>query len=49
MPVLAHATIGIGIALKDSTGLSISQPEVTHAIQIVEDPLDSLPVWNTGV
>src|SRR6266852_6907661 len=43
-PVLGHAAIHVGIALKDSPSLSISQPEVACASQIAVDLLDSIPV-----
>ena len=31
MPVLVHAAIGVGIALKDLPGLTICEPEVPGA------------------
>jgi hypothetical protein len=49
MPVLTHAAVSISIALEDSPGLFISQPEVACAIQVSKDTLNGLSVWNTGV
>ncbi len=49
LPVLSHGAIGICVALEDVPCLTVQKAEVTCAGQVVEDPLDGLPMCRPGV
>jgi len=48
-PVLGHGAIGVRIAFEDTPRLAVRQAEVVRASQVVEDPLDGLPMRGPGV
>src|SRR5712692_4534470 len=47
--ILGHAAIHVSVALEGLPGLSVQQPELACARQVVIDTFDSLPVCRPGI